>query len=235
MDVAPDGTSSQVTAGILNLTHRESHTDPSPLEPGVATEVRVVMRSIAYRFLAGHRIRLSVASSYWPVIWPSPFAAEYGLHLGGGADSRLVLPTVPSGDGSVAVPPFKTTSAGLRELGSYNGEPPTWTVIDDVIDGSLTVTSSEFGQSVMPDGRTSLYTGERLEMTARDDDPAAARLHNEVVYRLRDNGSEMLIEASGTLRSTATDFHMNVGLRVSLDGAPFFERGWLETIPRRLV
>jgi hypothetical protein len=25
---------------------------------------------------------------------------------------------------------------------------------------------------------------------------------------------------------------MNVGLRVTLDGAPFFERGWLETIPR---
>ena len=235
MDVAPDGTSAQVTAGILNLTHRASHADPSPLEPGVVTEVRVVMRSIGYRFLAGHRVRLSVASSYWPVIWPSPFAAEYGLHLGGEADSRLVLPTVPSGDGPLAVPPFKTTPAGLREAGSYSGESPTWRIVDDVIDGSLTVTSSEFGETIMPDGRTSLYTGERLEMTARDDDPASARFHNEVVYRLRDSGSEILIEASGTMRSTATDFHMNVGLRVTLDGAPFFERGWLETIPRRLV
>jgi hypothetical protein len=28
---------------------------------------------------------------------------------------------------------------------------------------------------------------------------------------------------------------MNVGLRVTLDGALFFERGWLETIPRDLV
>jgi hypothetical protein len=72
-------------------------------------------------------------------------------------------------------------------------------------------------------------------MTARDDDPAHARMHNEVVYRLRDHGSEIEIEASGTVRSTETDFHMNVGLRVTLDGAPFFERGWLETIPRRLV
>jgi hypothetical protein len=72
-------------------------------------------------------------------------------------------------------------------------------------------------------------------MTARDDDPAHARLHNEVVYRLREDGSEILIEASGTLRSTETDFHMNVGLKVTLDGAPFFERGWLESVPRRLV
>jgi hypothetical protein len=60
-------------------------------------------------------------------------------------------------------------------------------------------------------------------------------MHNEVVYRVREDGSEILIEASGTVRTTETDVHMNVGLRVTLDGAPFFERGWLETIPRRLV
>jgi putative CocE/NonD family hydrolase len=234
-DVAPDGTSAQVTAGILNLTHRASHASPAALELGVVTEVSVPMRSAGYRFLAGHRIRLSVASAYWPVIWPSPFSAEYGLHLGGETMSRLVLPTVPSGDGPLAVPPFKTTSAGLRELGSYKDEPPSWKVVDDVIDGSVTVTSTEFGESLLPDGRTSLYTGERLEMTARDGDPAHARIHNEVVYRLRDGGSEILIEASGTTRSTETDFHMNIGLRVTIDGAPFHERGWLETIPRRLV
>jgi len=232
-DVAPDGTSSQVTAGILNLTHRESHASPGPLEPGVVTSVRIQMRSTAYRFLPGHRIRLSVASSYWPVIWPSPFSAEYGLHLGGEADSRLVLPTI--GDRSLPVPPFKTTPAGLRSIGSSTEEPPTWRVTDDVIVGTVTVTSSEFGEVVMPDGMSSLYTGERLEMTTSDADPAHARMHNEVLYRLRDHGSEVLIEASGTIRSTESDFNMNVGLKVTLDGAPFFERGWLETIPRRLV
>ncbi len=232
-DVAPDGTSSQVTAGILNLTHRDSHVSPSPLEPGTVTSVRIQMRSTAYRFLPGHRIRLSVASSYWPVIWPSPFSAEYGLHLGGDADSRLILPTI--GGGSIPVPPFKTTPAGMRTIGSSTEEPPTWRVTDDVIAGTVTVTSSEFGEIVLPDGTSSLYTGERLEMTASDAEPASARLHNEVVYRVRDRGSEILIEASGTMRSTESDFHMNVGLRVTLDRAPFFERGWLETIPRRLV
>jgi hypothetical protein len=72
-------------------------------------------------------------------------------------------------------------------------------------------------------------------MTARDDDPAHARMTNEVVYRLRDNDTEILIEASGTISSTETDFQMNVALRVTLDGAPFFERSSSETIPRRLV
>ena len=231
-DVAPDGTSAQVSAGVLNLTHRDSHVEPSPLEPGVPTAVRVPLRSTAYRFLPGHRIRVSVASSAWPVVWPSPYPAEYALHLEG---CRLLLPTLPAVASTIAVPPFKTTPAALRDVGSSTEEPPVWQIVDDVVDGSVTVRTSEFGESFIPEGRTSLYTGERLEMTARDDDPASARLHNEVVYRLRDSGSEILVEASGTIRSTETDFHMNVGLRVTLDGAPFFERGWLETIPRRLV
>ena len=33
-DVAPDGSSLLVTRGVLNLTHRDSHEHPQPLEPG---------------------------------------------------------------------------------------------------------------------------------------------------------------------------------------------------------
>jgi hypothetical protein len=233
-DVAPDGTPFQVSAGILNLTHRSSHEHPEPLDPGVVTLVRVTMRATAHRFAAGHRIRLSVASSMWPVVWPSPHRATYALHLGGASAARLILPAVAAGRPSAAVPPFKTTPPGLRALGSYRGEPPRWEVVEDVIDGSVTVRTSEFGELTLPDGRTTLYTGEALEMTARDADPAHARMHNEVRYRVREDGSEILIQANGTVRTTETDFHMNVGLRVTLDGAPFFERGWLETIPRQL-
>jgi putative CocE/NonD family hydrolase len=236
-DVAPDGTPFQVSAGILNLTHRASHAAPEPLEPGIAAEVRIDLRATAHRFLAGHRIRLSVASAMWPVVWPSPFPAVFGLHLGGdpAEASRLVLPVVPAGHSGAVVPAFKTTPAGLREVGSYRGDPPVWQVVEDVIDGSVTVVTSEFGEATLPDGRTTLYTGERLEMTARDADPADARMHNEVVYRLREAGTEILIEANGTIQTSATDFHMDVGLRVMFDGVPFFERDWAETIPRRLV
>ncbi len=227
-----------MTAGILNLTHRGSHADPSPLETGVATEMRVPMRGTAYRFLAGHRIRVSIASASWPAIWPAPYEAEYALHLAGAAGSegsRLVLPTIPGGGSALPAPPFKTTAAGLREIGRYSAERPTWRVTEDVIDGSVTVSSSEAGERSTSDGRLTLYTSERFEMTARDDDPADARMSNEVVYRSRGHGSEVLVEASGTIQSTATDFHLDVGLNVTLDGAPFFQRSWVETIPRRLV
>ncbi len=113
-DVAPDGTSAQVSAGILNLTHRRSHEHPEALAPGRTEEIRVPMRPAGYRFAAGHRIRVSVASSAWPVIWPSPYPAEFELHHGPATPSRLVLPVVPpaGGPGDVPVPVFKTTATG---------------------------------------------------------------------------------------------------------------------------
>jgi predicted acyl esterase len=33
-DVAPDGRATRVTYGLLNLTHRDGHDEPAPLEPG---------------------------------------------------------------------------------------------------------------------------------------------------------------------------------------------------------
>jgi hypothetical protein len=73
-------------------------------------------------------------------------------------------------------------------------------------------------------------------MTARDADPSRAEMRNEVVYRLRESGRpEILVEVNGTTRTTETEFRMNVGLAVTVDGAAFFERTWEERIPRRLV
>ncbi len=118
-DVAPDGTSSWVSAGILNLTHRRSDTDPEPLVPGELVEVRVPLRHAGYRFEPGHAIRVSVASSAWPVIWPSPYPATFSLHRGDATPSRVELPVIPAAGGPSdrPVPSFKTSPPDLREVG----------------------------------------------------------------------------------------------------------------------
>jgi putative CocE/NonD family hydrolase len=234
-DVAPDGTPFQVSAGILNLTHRTSHERPEALELGLPTPVRIELRATAHRFRAGHRIRLSVASSMWPVVWPSPEPAVYALHLGPDSGSRLILPALPADRAPGAVPPFKTTPAGLREIGAYEGDPPTWTVHEDVIAGSVTVTSRDYGTQTLPDGLTRLRSGESLTMTARDDDPAGASMSNVVDYSLVREGRNVEIGASGTTWGRAETFDMHVRLWVALDGETIFDREWDESIPRRLV
>jgi len=52
-DVAPDGASTRVTYGVLNLSHRESHAEPEALVPGQPYRVRVQLNEIAQNFSSG--------------------------------------------------------------------------------------------------------------------------------------------------------------------------------------
>ena len=63
---------SLVTRGVLNLTHRDSHEHPEPLEPGRPTRVMLELDGIAQAVPAGHRLRLALSPAYWPWLWPAP-------------------------------------------------------------------------------------------------------------------------------------------------------------------
>lgn len=233
-DVAPNGTSSLVTTGILNLTHRNSHADPQPLTPNEVYEVRVPLRAIGYRFLPGQRIRVSIASAWWPAIFPSPYPADNTLHRGSATPSRLILPMVPADLQSPRPIEFKTTPPELIEYGSGHEVEPIWQIEEDVIKQTVTVKVVDGDTTVLPDG-TTLLEAERIAMTAYHHDPAHAQLVNEVTYRLQEHGYDVDIHATGTIRTTATHFHIDIELQVKLNGNPFFQKSWLETIARQWV
>jgi hypothetical protein len=236
-DVAPDGTSSQVSAGILNLTHRESDEHPAPLVSGRVEAIRIPMRHAGYRFEPGHRIRVSVASSAWPVIWPSPYPATFELHRGRATPSRLVLPVIPpaGGWGDLPVPPFKATPPEVRAVGGEGtSDVPAWLIEEDVIAGTVTVTIHDGGEDVLEDGRR-LYAAETLRLTASDRDPASARLDADVVYRWHELDHDIEIRARSRQTSDVGAFDLSVELEVDLDDEPLFERSWRERIPRQLV
>ncbi len=75
----PDGTSSLVTRGMLNLTHRDDRAAPSPLEPGRAYEIEFELEVASWTFEAGHRIRLDLAPADWPNAWAPPLPGTLTL------------------------------------------------------------------------------------------------------------------------------------------------------------
>jgi putative CocE/NonD family hydrolase len=236
-DVAPDGTSAQVSSGILNLTHRRSDETPEPLVPGQVETVRVALRALGYRWLAGHRVRVSVATQAWPIVWPSPLPVTLTVHRGPATPSRIVLPILGAAARAAirpASPAEVGTPADLRDVGSGDAEPPVWRIDEDVIAGSVTVHVYEGGTTVLEDGRA-LFSSERLDMTAFHDDPARARLDNDVVYRWREHAFTTEIRATGRTTSDAAAFTFDLHLEVDLDGERFFERTWHEVVPRHLV
>jgi len=232
--VMPDGSIEQVSEGILNLTHRDSHAEPEPLEPGRTYEIRLPLRVAGYRFPPGHRIQLSLASAHWPVSWPSPGAGELAIHHGGSYPSRLDLPLVADGD-AVPPPTWGAAKPELVEVGSETTEPTRWEVVEDDGEGWAIVRTHEASTAVLPDGVSTLYTSETLEMAASAVDPGVGRFENAVEYRLDRDGHLIVITADGTTAATGDAFDWTANLQVELDGERFFERSWRETIPRDLL
>ena len=58
--VAPDGAATRISYGVLNLTHRDSHAEPSPLVPGSATGLQLKLNDVGQAVPAGHRLRLAL-------------------------------------------------------------------------------------------------------------------------------------------------------------------------------
>ena len=82
----PDGSSRRVSYGVLNLTHRDSHAEPSALTPGEFYPIRLKLNDCGYAFAPGHRLRLALSTAYWPLIWPAPERATLTLRLPGEPD-----------------------------------------------------------------------------------------------------------------------------------------------------
>lgn len=94
-DVAPDGTVTQITGAGLNGAQRDSMTEPRDLEPGKFYPLDIEMHLTSWVFPEGHRIRVAVSNSLWPMVLPTPYAMTTSLELGGAYGSRIVLPVVP--------------------------------------------------------------------------------------------------------------------------------------------
>ncbi|WP_223669941.1 CocE/NonD family hydrolase [Kangiella shandongensis] len=113
-DMQPDNKTTRVSYGLLNLTHRDSHSDPTPLQVDKVYRFRVQLNQIAQSFPKGHRIRLAISSSYFPLAWPPPKSTQLTVHTG---NSKLILPTrTPRDEALRFEEPEMSASSEYRQL-----------------------------------------------------------------------------------------------------------------------
>ncbi|GAK08266.1 CocE/NonD family hydrolase [Geomicrobium sp. JCM 19038] len=88
-DVAPDGSSTLISFGMLNLNHVNDHEHPVALEPAKEYQVNLQLNAIGITIPKGHRLQLSLAPTYWPHAWPSKEEAVVTIHTGKGTQLHL--------------------------------------------------------------------------------------------------------------------------------------------------
>jgi putative CocE/NonD family hydrolase len=136
-DVLPHGEATRVTYGLLNLTHRNGNDSPEPLVPRQKYRVRVPLNGIAQNFPAGHRIRVSLSTSYWPLCWLPPKPFTLNIYTG---SSSLTLPVRPKKESDQYLKPFEEPEGArpIEQVPVHPGE-KEWRLIRDMAEHKSTL------------------------------------------------------------------------------------------------
>ena len=225
--VHPDGASTRITYGVLNLSHRDSHADPAPLEPGRVYDVALDLDHIAYRVPRGHRLRVAVSSTYWPLVWPSPETAT--LELTGGSIDLPLRPT-PGGDEWAFPPPETDELWQTRTL----REPSHVRRIerDLVADEVRLVIEDDFGMVEDCDHGGISGSVAREVWTIRPDDPLSAQGRCHWTEETGRSDLRIRTETFCEMWSDATQFHLSARLEAYENDRLICERALTDSITR---
>ncbi len=234
-DVAPNGASTRVTVGLLNLTHRDSHEHPTALFPGQTYTATVELDDTAYAFPPGHRIAVSLSTTYWPIAWPSPELATITLDC---RESWLTLPIRPPSPGDATLRPFPPPEAAASTPTTTTSIAPTHPrrVIRELLSGKMTVDFPRWTYAVTFDdiGFTTTSAGHaRYEIT--DGDPLSAVLSTEYTVELIRADTTIGHHSTSRLACDAQYFHYTAELTLTENGSQIFHRTWQEKIPRDML
>jgi uncharacterized protein len=233
-DVAEDGSATAITGAGLAGAQRDSMEHPEALTPGKEYALNFDLHLGAWVWARGHRIRVSVSNSQWPMLWSTPYAMTTSLRLGGAEGSAIILPIVPLQ--GVAPAPFSPVEAiekppGISTPGDY-AWPGSWKFERD--EGKQQSTVSWRGTAAVHFPWGSLNHSEQLVYHIDDANPAigAVEGEGESIETLADR--VLTYRGHLSFKSDATNFYYEFTRELLRDGALIRTKTWRETIPRDL-
>ncbi|HSF95201.1 MAG TPA: CocE/NonD family hydrolase [Thermohalobaculum sp.] len=234
-EVMPDGAATRISYGLLNLTHRDSHEHPQPLEPGKPYRVTVQLNDAGHGFGAGNRIQLAVSTVYWPIAWPSPEKATLTIAA---ATSTLGLPVRPPSELDAGLRPFEPPESAPRLNKTVHAPPAyVWAHERDMI--SDVVTQRQWfdeGRTTYNehDGWTVASTHDEY-LSIHPDDPSSAKLDITWTEDFSRGAWQVSSRTQTVLTSSKTHFHLEARLEARLGDELLHSQTWERSIPRDLV
>ena len=222
--VHPDGASTRITYGVLNLARHLGRL----LTPGQREEITLSLDHIAYTIPQGHRLRVAISTAYWPLIWPTPTPVTLNLH--GGSVSVQALRD--AGEWTFAPPdsaaPWKTET--LRPANHVRRQET------DMVTGVTSlIIEDDFGK--IRDLDHGLISGSiaREHWSIHPDDPLSARGHCHWSDELERDGIRLRTETTSEMWSDATHFHLAATLEAFQNDTRIHHRTLTDKIRRDLL
>jgi putative CocE/NonD family hydrolase len=234
-DVAPDGQVTQVAGAAFNGTHRNSARSPEDIVPGEVFPLEFELHSTSWVFPAGHRIRVAVSNSMWPMLWPTHTPFTSTLAIGGDHGASIQLPVIPPG--SERSPDFKDpvpgpTLAGFKTLDSGNstGYAAITEIRTDPETGEAYGFATNTGVRQFPWGIRRFE--EEIEHRTSDENPAYTSVTGTYALTQELEDRTLRFEQDVSFTSDEKNFRLKFDRRVYVDGELYRENSWDEEIAR---
>jgi len=237
-EVMPDGAATRISYGVFNLTHRDGSAEPVVLTPGERYRVRLTLDACAHEFGVGNRVRLSLSTTYWPLIWPAPEDATIEVTLG---DTALHLPVRETNSNELpvefhvpargpATPAEQVRCGSMTRSASYDLTTGEWTYLTEGIGGL-------FGEGVQrfTEIDTTVEHNLKRSLKIQGNDPLSARYTLTQSLRMGREGWDIQVCSEVHMSADKEHFYLTGSLQAEENGEKVRERSWDETIPRLLL
>jgi uncharacterized protein len=232
-DVAPEGTVTMITGAGQSGAQIKDAANPVDLVPGKKYSIPIELHVTSWVFPVGHKIRIAISNTLWPMIWPTPDSMNTSLYLGGADASRLELPVVPSESSSRPKFPPVEPDPPMPENVTSEGEawpPQEWTVTHDLMNGKTRVFWSGNDSSEFPWGR--MKDHEQMSYEVQDSKPETNTVHGEASTTVELPNRTLVWSVVLDLRSDAKNFYYHFERHLTENGAQIRAKTWDDTIPR---
>ncbi len=230
-DVAPNGKVTRVTYGTINLRNRDSLESTQEVVANKVYEIELQMDFIAQTIPKGHRMRVALSSSYFPLLWTTPEKSSVTL----APDQQSLM--LPIFTGTQIPEPFEPPVSAEPEKVTMLREASNKRVIsEDVATGVVRVDiEDDFGRTQFD--RHGLWVDQvcHESYSAHPDDPDQTRAHTYWQHQTGRDDWQVSSETEISVTCDKDDFYIKAGFKAYQNDKLIYEKDWGETVPRIAV
>lgn len=229
-DVSPDGKVCRVAIAIRNLALDEMFDEREGAETG-RQRITIKFHTTAYRFKAGHRLRLALSSSYWPLVWPSPTQTRLSIAE---SSAMLSLPVHKSAPQPAnPVPPEPPTPPATPNHTTIEAH-ELRRASEELNDGTLITSWHQPPISILHHATNATFS---FEISARHsihpDDPLSAKSRFDHMMEFERPDGTAKIVSWAAVNCDEKHYHLSGEVTAFWNGEQIFSRAWSPSVKRR--
>ena len=230
-DIAPGGQVTRVTYGTINLNNRDALDSGQRVNPGEVFGLEVEMDFIAQTIPKGHRMRIALSDSYFPLLWTAREKATISLQ------PSLQLLELPLYKGSAIENPFQPVQSAAPEPVTMLRESSNKRQIcEDVASGVISVEiEDDFGCMKFDNHCLVVDQIANEQYSAHPEDPNQTRASTHWIHKAGRDDWQVASETKINITCDRESFYIEASLVATAGDKVVYEKSWNETVARLSV